>query len=145
MTTASLHSRWHELRPHWLVVGLALFFGVIYLQYALKLRHSEHGMRSAFLRWKTQLAELDDGVNVWEKHAYPNPPIMALLLKPFMQMPATLGASLWFGCKAMLAMAAILGVLALLDDPQRPFPLWGKALTLLLVLRPIEGDLMHGN
>src|ERR1700722_2003807 len=135
MTTASLHSRWHELRPHWLVVGLALFFCVIYLQYALKMRHSEHGMRSAFLRWKTQLEELDDGVNIWEKHAYPNPPMMALILKPFTQLPPTLGSSLWFGCKAMLALATILIVLSLLNAPARPFPLWGKVAAIALSLR----------
>jgi alpha-1,2-mannosyltransferase len=133
------------LRPRWLVGLLAIFFLAILVQYTLKLRHSEHGMRSAFLRWQTQLRELDDGVNVWEKYAYPNPPIMAILLTPFMQMPPTIGAALWFGCKALLAMAAILGVLAVLDDPQRPFPLWGKLLTIAMMLRPIEGDLMHGN
>ena len=75
------------LRPRWLIGLLALFFLAILVQYILKLRHSEHGMRSAFLRWQPQLAELDDGVNVWEKFAYPNPPIMAILLKPFLQLP----------------------------------------------------------
>jgi alpha-1,2-mannosyltransferase len=134
-----------RLRQRWLVVAIMLFFCAIYAQYALKIKHSEHGMRSAFLRWKTQLEDLDDGVNVWEKYAYPNPPIMAILLKPFLQLPPTLGSSLWFGCKALLALAAILGVLALLDSPERPFPLWGKALAVLMCLRPIEGDLVHGN
>lgn len=133
------------LRPRWLVALLGVSFLAILIQYTLKLRHSEHGMRSAFLRWKPQFDQLDDGVNIWEAHAYPNPPIMAILLTPFMRMPPTLGAALWFGCKAILAMAAILGVLALLDDPLRPFPLWGKILTIVMMLRPIEGDLMHGN
>ena len=62
-----------------------------------------------------------------------------------MSLSPTLGASLWFGCKALLALAAILGILALLDSPERKFPLWGKALAVLLALRPIEGDLVHGN
>jgi alpha-1,2-mannosyltransferase len=134
-----------SLRPRWLIAMLGIFFLAVLVQYTLKIQHSEHGTRSAFLRWKTQLSELDDGVNVWQKHAYPNPPIMAIFLKPFMQMPPAVGASVWFGCKALLAMAAVLGVLALLDDPQRPFPLWGKLLTIVMMLRPIEGDLMHGN
>ncbi len=132
-------------RPRWLVALLGIFLLAILIQYTLKLNHSEQGMRSAFLRWKPQLAELDDGVNVWDKYAYPNPPIMAILLKPFMQMPPAVGASLWFAFKALLAMAAIFGVLALLDDARRPFPLWGKLLTIAMMLRPIEGDLMHGN
>ena len=145
MASASPESRWDQLRLHWLVVGLAILFAAIYVQYALKMQHSEHGMRSAFLRWKTQLEDLDDGVNVWDKYAYPNPPIMALILKPFVQLPPTLGSSLWFACKAMLALASILIVLSLLDSPDRPFPMWGKAIAIVLCLRPIEGDLVHGN
>jgi alpha-1,2-mannosyltransferase len=31
------------------------------------------------------------------------------------------------------------------EDPDRPFPAWAKALTILLSLRPILGDLSHGN
>jgi hypothetical protein len=132
-------------RQRWLLVGLGIFFAAIFTQYTLKLHHSEHGMRSAFLRWKPQLAELDDGVNVWEKHAYPNPPIMALILKPFMQLSPALGSSLWFGGKVMFAFAAILLVLSVLDTPEQPFPIWGKVLAVLMCLRPIEGDLVHGN
>lgn len=133
------------IRPRWLIGLLALFFLAILVQYTLKLRHSEHGMRSAFLRWRPQLAELADGVDVWQKYAYPNPPIMAILLVPFLALPPSLGAAAWFALKAALALAAILGVFALLDDPTRPFPLWGKLLAVAVILKPIEGDLMHGN
>ena len=97
------------------------------------------------MRWRTQLQELDDGVNVWDKFAYPNPPIMAIVLKPFMELPPALGAATWFLVKAMFAFAAIVGLWRLLDSPARPFPVWGKALAALLTLRPIEGDLVHGN
>ena len=44
-----------------------------------------------------------------------------------------------------MALSAILMVLSLLDSPEQPFPLWGKVLGVLLCLRPIEGDLVHGN
>ena len=145
MTTLLLRAGWDHLCRRWLVVVLLLLFGAIYVQYALKLRSSENGTRSAFLRWRTQLADLDDGINVWDKYAYPNPPIMALLLKPFLQLPPLLGASLWFACKSLLALGAILGALALVDSPERPFPPWGKLLAIGMSLRPIEGDLVHGN
>ena len=146
MATAPLESTSHRWRPEvWLIIGLSLFFGVIYVQYALKMSHSENGSRSAFLRWRTQLADLDDGVNVWEKYAYPNPPIMAILLRPFMCLPPTLGASLWFACKALLAIAAVVLVFALLDPSGQRFPLWAKGLAVMLTLRPFEGDLVHGN
>jgi alpha-1,2-mannosyltransferase len=145
MTRAMFHSGWLQLRHHSLAVALVLFFGAIYTQYALKINHSDHGVRSAFLRWKTQLEDLDHGVNVWAKYAYPNPPVMVLILKPFLQLAPALGSSLWFCCKAALALASILGVLSLLDLPERPFPAWGKALAVLMSLRPLEGDLVHGN
>lgn len=124
----------------WLLLALLAVFSIIYAQYALKIQHGDGNARSAFLRWRTQLGELDDGVNVWQKHAYPNPPIMALLLKPFLDLPPTLGASLWFACKATLALFAILGVWSLIELPS-----WAKVIAVLPTLRPIEGDLVHGN
>jgi alpha-1,2-mannosyltransferase len=136
---------WDLARTRWLAILLIVTFVAILVQYTLKLQNSEHGNRSAFLRWRTQLADLDDSVNFWEKYAYPNPPIMAILLKPFMALPPLLGATLWFTCKALFALASILCVLPVLDAPDRPFPMWGKLLAIALSLRPIAGDLTHGN
>lgn len=133
------------IRTHWFIAALVCVFAAILVQYFAKLRHSEHGNRSAFLRWRAQLDDLGDGVNVWDKYAYPNPPIMAILLKPFHAMPPIAGATLWFACKALMALAAIVGVFSLLDSPARLFPVWGKLVALALVVRPIEGDLVHGN
>jgi hypothetical protein len=113
MQDAASSATWNFMRQRWLMLGFALFLGVVHVQYMLKLTHSETGMRSAFLRWRVQLAALNDGVNVWEKYAYPNPPIMAMILKPFMALPPALGASLWFACKGLMALAAVLAVLAL--------------------------------
>jgi alpha-1,2-mannosyltransferase len=132
-------------QPRWLALALLGVFGLILVQYLLKVTHSEHGNRSAFLRWRAQLEDLDDGINVWDRHAYPNPPIMAIVLRPFMQLPPLVGSALWFTCKALMAVAAILGVVSLLDAPDRPFPPWGKLLAVILSLRPIAGDLVHGN
>src|SRR5436190_590173 len=111
-------------RQHcWLLLALALCFAGILVQYVAKISHSDSGIRSAFLRWQVQLRGLDDGVNVWEKYAYPNPPIMALILKPFTQLPPRFGAMLWFTTKALLALSTVLMVLSLLDAPECPFPL----------------------
>ncbi|MBI1832576.1 MAG: DUF2029 domain-containing protein [Planctomycetes bacterium] len=146
MASFSAPLKVERLSPIWLIALLGAFFAIVFVQYIVKLRHSEHGMRSAFLRWKPQLEDLDRGVNIWEKHAYPNPPIMAILLKPFYCLPATVGASLWFACKALMALAAIGIVLSLLHSAgEQSFPLWGQAIAVLLTLRPIEGDLVHGN
>jgi hypothetical protein len=136
---------WDAIKQQrWLAAALALLFVGLHVHFTLKVLRSENS-RSAFLRWQSQLAELDDGVNVWDKYAYPNPPIMAIILKPFHLLPPALGASLWFACKSLFALASILGVLALLDDREKPLPLWGKAIAVALAMRPIAGDLMHGN
>src|SRR5436305_9945228 len=98
MMLLTFHASLNLFRRRWLIAALCIFFALIFALYTLKLHHSEHGIRSAFLRWQVQLEDLDAGVNVWDKYAYPNPPIMAILLKPFLALPPTLGASLWFGC-----------------------------------------------
>ncbi|MSU80064.1 MAG: DUF2029 domain-containing protein [Gemmataceae bacterium] len=133
------------VRSHCFLAGLVCVFACFFLQYSMKIRHADQPNRSAFLRWRGQLAELSDGVNVWDKYAYPNPPIMALILRPFHALPPFWGAATWFLCKAALALAAIWAVLSLLDASALPFPLWGKLLAVLAALRPIEGDLVHGN
>jgi hypothetical protein len=132
-------------RQRWFLVALCAFFLAINVQYVLKVANSEREHRSAFLRWATQIVYLDDGVNIWERFNYPNPPIMALILAPFVYLPPLAGALLWFYAKVVMAILSIHWVLTLLDSGPRPFPFWGKALAVLLSLRPIEGDLVHGN
>src|SRR5438067_2018606 len=38
--------------------------------------------RSAFLRWRAQVLQIDQGTDIYQRFQYPNPPIMALLLRP---------------------------------------------------------------
>jgi hypothetical protein len=109
--------------------------------------------RGALARWLPQLQELQAGVNIFQRHQYPNPPIMALFLLPLANLPP-LGASLaWFAIKAVLTVVALAWLFRwvgacrsnpLVPDCQ-PFPLWAQGLTILLSLRPILGDLDHGN
>jgi alpha-1,2-mannosyltransferase len=134
-----------ELRQRWFLLGLLAFFLILNVQYVVKVQFSQRESRSAFVRWSGQLEELQDGKNIWKRHNYPNPPIMALILLPFAQLPTGAGALAWFYGKVVLTVLAIQWVFNLLDRPERPFPLWGKMLALLLSLRPIQGDLTHGN
>ena len=135
-----------EPRQRWFLLGLCVFFLAINVVYVLKIAHSERSeSRSAFQRWRMQILELSEGENIWAKHVYPNPPIMALVLMPLMQLPPFIGALAWFYLKVVMAVLALHWVLSLLDVSERPFPWWGKLLAVLLCLRPIEGDLVHGN
>ena len=131
----------------WLMAVVFAAVSLAFVQYGLKLNDANSTNRSAFLRWRVQLADLDEGVNVWAKHAHPNTPLMTLILRPFLALPPMVGASLWFFCKALFALASIGGVFWLLDRATSPgvFPWWGKTLAIALSWKPIAGDLTHGN
>lgn len=132
-------------RQRWFLVGLSLFFLAITVQYFLKIHGADRETRSAFKRWQPQILEIDQGENIWAKYIYPNPPIMVLILKPFADLSVVNGSMAWFLLKVLLTVLAIHWVFSALDQPGRPFPLWAKMLAILLTLRPVQGDLMHGN
>jgi hypothetical protein len=129
-------------RPRWLIGALALFFLVLSVQYATKVRGDS---RSAFLRWRPQILDLSAGVNIYERHNYPNPPIMALLLTPLAWLPPLAGSLAWYFLKAGMAVLAVHWALRLVESPGRPFPTWARLVAVLLGLRPMVGDLTHGN
>jgi len=81
------------------------------------------------------------GDDVYLLYNYPNPPIMPLILWPFMELPPLLGAMVWFALKVAMAAASFIWVFRLVG----PIPGWAKVLTVLLSLHPILGDLSHGN
>ncbi len=99
--------------------------------------------RTAFLRWRPQVLALDNGTDIYQAFAYPNPPIMALILKPFMHLPPLVGAMTWFTLKVFLAGLILVWALRLLG--QSKMPEWAKCVAIALSLHPILGDLAHGN
>ena len=126
----------------WFVIGLLVLFIALSAQYTAKVLSN----RSAFVRWKAQLEGLDSGVNIYDVYVYPNPPIMALLLKPLTDIePPFAGALLWYYLKVGMALASLYWVFRLVEGNGPAFPPWAKALVVLLSLRPIMGDLIHGN
>lgn len=136
---------WEQPRQRWFLLGLFVFFALVNVQYVLKIANADRDNRSAFLRWSGQIQKLETGADIWAEHAYPNPPIMALILWPFTELPPLAGSVAWFYAKVLMAVLSIGWVLSLLERGGRPFPFWGKALAVLLSLRPIAGDLVHGN
>jgi hypothetical protein len=134
-------------RERWFAIGLLLFFVALSVQYTFKVRDDDHHNpnRSAILRWREQILDLDRGVNIFEHYNYPNPPIMVLLLTPVVHLPPLVCSLCWFYLKVAMVVAAVVLTLRLVENPERPFPAWGKALAVLLSLRPIMGDLSHGN
>jgi hypothetical protein len=132
----------------WLALLLVLIgFSVKYSVKVLTPR--KDGMtQSAILRWSQQIRDMEGGENIHAKYNYPNPPIMPQMLTPLARLAETrrLTASLiWYFLKVALFFVCVFWTFRLVETPERPFPAWAKALTILLSIRPILGDLDHGN
>jgi hypothetical protein len=160
-------------RAAFLAVLAVVVVGVS-LKYAAKIQKPGNGgeqTRSAFLRWRGIIHDLYSGANVYEgAYEYPNPPIMAVVLKPFADLPPFVGAMTWFYAKVLMAVLAAVWVFRLVgrgDKETRrqgdkeigrvtpsgpdlrisPSPMKdaAKALAILLSLSPLLGDLSHNN
>jgi hypothetical protein len=127
-------------RWFWLaLVGIIAVIAITYTHKALR-------NRSAFLRWREQVLQIDQGTDIYQRYQYPNPPIMALLLRPLASIePPVAGALGWFALKVVMAALSLWAIFRLVESSGEPFPPWAKALAVLLSLRPIAGDLTHGN
>jgi hypothetical protein len=127
------------------VAILALVLVGISVKYAAKVaRPGEDGKqsRSAFLRWRSMILDMAAGANVYiGVNEYPNPPIMAAVLRPFAELPPVAGALAWFYAKVLMAALAALWAFRLIGN----VPDWAKALAILCALPPILGDLSHNN
>ena len=99
------------------------------VKYAVKINKpgdSGQQSRSAFLRWRELINGVFRGENIYVGvNEYPNPPIMAILLRPFAALPPVAGALAWFYAKVLLAVLAALWVFRLVGrkpNPPTPFP-----------------------
>ncbi|MGC8638823.1 MAG: glycosyltransferase 87 family protein [Isosphaeraceae bacterium] len=101
--------------------------------------------RSAFVRWRPQVIKFWEGVNIYDKMLFPNPPILPITLGPLMALPPVAGALSWFAIKVILTSIALIFCLRVVKPPGLPFPPFFQSAVLLLSLRPILGDLHHGN
>ncbi|RUL88435.1 glycosyltransferase family 87 protein [Tautonia sociabilis] len=103
--------------------------------------------RSAIIRWLHQVEELQQGVNIWDKYMFPNPPIFPLTLYPLTAMPPLAASLVWYFLKAGLTVLSVIFCFRMARGPgdQRPVPAWAQFLVILLSFRPILSDLHHGN
>lgn len=136
-----------RLRAAFLLALAALVVGMS-LKYAAKAaRPGDTGLqsRSAFLRWRGMINDLFAGANIYVGvHEYPNPPVMAIVLRPFAALPPLAGALGWFYLKAVMAALAAVWVFRLVAPPG-DVPDLAKAVAILLTLPPVLGDLSHNN
>jgi hypothetical protein len=120
-------------------------FGVIMVAAAIVYAKKADDDRSAFIRWRPQVLDFWKGVNIYDVAMFPNPPIMPISLYPFMRLPKIPGALCWFGFKVALVVTSFWLCYRMARTDARPFPSWAQAGILVFSLRPVLGDLHHGN
>ena len=137
---------------------LAVLLVAMNVQYITKVSKpgvSGEQTRSAFLRWRAMIRNVFEGVNVYTGlNEYPNPPVMAIILRPFAELPPLAGALAWFYAKVAMAVLAAIWIFRIVQNTPTngasPQPLdspneLAKAAAILLALPAIMGDLSHNN
>jgi hypothetical protein len=84
-------------------------------------------------------------VNIYDKMLFPTPPLMPITLYPLMVLPTVTGAMCWFALKVAMTSTALVLCFGFVRARDGQFPPMFRSLVLLLSLRPILGDLHHGN
>lgn len=128
-------------RARWFMLFLAAVLLAVSVQYTVKAM----GRRSAIIRWQSALEKLDAGEDIYQRYLHPNSPMLVMLLQPLTFLPPVAGALVWFYVKLALTVIAFVWVFRLVEEPGRPWAPWAVGLTILLSLRPVQGDLTHGN
>jgi hypothetical protein len=102
--------------------------------------------RSAFVRWRHQVLQFWEGVNIYDAMMFPNPPIFPITLYPLSTLEPVTGALCWFTLKAGLTAVSIWLCFLMVRPYGTPrLPSWVQGPVILLSLRPILSDLHHGN
>jgi hypothetical protein len=141
MSMATFPRSSEAVRQRWFVALLLTLFVALSVQYTFKVLTHD----TAIVRWLDQLKKWDQGEDIFEQFNYPNPPIMAMILEPFVHLPPLAAALSFFYLKVGMTLAVFYWVFRLVQIPEAVFPPWAKALAVLLSLRMIMSDLNHGN
>lgn len=128
----------------WILAAMSVFLVALAVQYLVKISDPRRANRSAIQRWQPQLLGLDQGEDISKAYQYPNPPVMSVLLLPLARLPSVTMAITWYLAKCVMALVVMAWSLRLVD-PGRKLPWWILGAIVLVALRPIVGDLQHGN
>lgn len=126
-------------RAFWAVVVVSL--SIASILYGLKAAED----RSAFVRWRHQVLQLGEGVNIYDQMLFPTPPIMPLTLYPLMLLPPVVGAMTWFLLKVGFTAGSVVMCSRIAAKDLARTPAWVGFLIVFLASRPILSDLHHGN
>lgn len=129
---------------------LAVILAAMSIQYVSKIGkpgYSGQQSRSAFLRWREMILSVFHGENVYVGlNEYPNPPVMAIVLRPFAELPPAAGALTWFYAKVAMAVLAAVWIFRLVrPPPAAPLSDAARAAAVMIALPALMGDLSHNN
>ena len=133
-------SWWQQNASRVILGGFVLLLLLLSVKYTFKALES----RSAIQRWQPQLLDLDQGEDIARKYQYPNPPVMAVLLYPLAKLPPLAMALIWYYAKVGMAFLAVLWTWQMVEGSNK-LPWYCLLLAIALSIRPIIGDLQHGN
>ena len=110
-----------------ILTAIVMLMSVKYAAKIAKPGDTGQQSRSAFLRWRQMVNGVFAGENIYVGvNEYPNPPIMAVLLRPFTALPPVTGALVWFYTKVLLAVLAAVWVFRLCGGANLPVLSEGK-------------------
>jgi hypothetical protein len=102
--------------------------------------------KTALGRWLPDPVALWEGENPYGKgHWFPNPPIVLIALSPFSAVNPTVAAVLWVVLKLAAILVSLWLFMVVMGVGGRGVPIGVMLLATLCGLRPIIGDIQHGN
>ncbi len=133
------------------IVGLILI--VPSVQFVAKIQETEYSAirqrekhRSAIGRWLPDALALQEGEDPYgNRHWFPNPPLVLLALVPFAHLPIVATGTVWSILKIAAVMAGCWLVMASARREDFSVPLGVLLMAAVLSVRPIMGDITHGN
>lgn len=139
-----------EKAQRWFYIALIALFIGLSVQYSMKVlkKRDDGNTRGAINRWAKQLQDMESGENIHAKYNYPNPPIMAQILWPISELASfhpLAPALVWYYLKVGMVLLCFGWAFGMIESDTYRIPVWAKMIGIALSLRPIMGDLSHGN
>lgn len=128
---------------------LAMVVAVTFLILGLSYLHKVRKGRSALLRWMPQVAELQEGKNIFldppEGYTFPHPPFAAINLYPYPGLPDQVAGAIWFLLRSAAFLASLAMIFSIVSERGAPFRPLAMLFVFILCMRTTESDLQHGN
>ena len=120
--------RWPAVSQRAFVLGLLGVFVAVSVQYTLKVLDPRHGGRAGprSCAGASSCCNSIAAKTSTPDSPIPNPPIMALMLRPLADLPPLVGALMWFYLKVAMSLIAFAAIFRVIETADVPFPPWAS-------------------